>query len=404
MLGIQVQLANLPRQRALRIYIYPEVNLDTSALPDRSGVFRSELALWVGTMSAMLFMAFGDTWLTDLSNPLWYGFLFVWLFAIMLWLAFGVVRHADSLAVILGEPYGTLVLTVSVISIEVIMISAVMLTGANNPTLGRDTLFAVLMIVLNGMLGITLLLGGLRHREQNYNLRGAATYLGVIIPLAGLGLILPRYMPAAPGGQVTTLVAVWLILVSVILYGAFLWIQTLRHSGFFRQPSPRDGTSELLADEHGDIKVRSLGYHALLLPLTMLPIVLLSKKMAVLVDHGITTVGAPQALGGFLVAVLVLSPEGMAAIKSALSNQLQRTMNIALGSALSTIGLTIPAVLGISLVTGATVELGLGEAEVYLLLFTLLVAVVNFTMERTNVLHGLVHLVLFFTYIVLIFD
>ena len=349
-------------------------------------------------------MAFGDAWLADLSNPLWYGFLFVWLFAIMLWLAFGVVRHADSLAVILGEPYGTLILTVSVISIEVIMISAVMLTGANNPTLGRDTLFAVLMIVLNGMLGITLLLGGLRHREQSYNLRGASTYLGVIIPLAGLGLILPRYMPSAPGGQVTTLVAVWLILVSIILFGAFLWIQTLRHSGFFQQPSPRDGTSELLADDHGHIQVRSLGYHALLLPLTMLPIILLSKKMAVLVDHGIATVGAPQALGGFLVAVLVLSPEGMAAIKSALNNQLQRTMNIALGSALSTIGLTIPAVLGISLVTGATVELGLGEAEVYLLLFTLLVAVVNFTMERTNVLHGLVHLVLFLTYIVLIFD
>lgn len=378
--------------------------MDSASVRNRYGTFRSELALWVGAVTAALFMAFGDAWLTDLSNPFWYGLLFVWLFAIMLWLAFGVVRHADSLAVILGEPYGTLILTVSVISIEVIMISAVMLTGANNPTLGRDTLFAVLMIVLNGMLGITLLLGGLRHREQSYNLRGASTYLGVIIPLAGLGLILPRYMPAAPGGQVTPLVAVWLILVSVMLYGAFLWIQTLRHSGFFRQPSPREGASELLADEHGDIQVRSLGYHALLLPLIMLPIVLLSKKMAVLVDHGIATVGAPQALGGFLVAVLVLSPEGMAAVKSALNNQLQRTMNIALGSALSTIGLTIPAVLGISIVTGATVELGLGEAEVYLLLFTLLVAVVNFTMERTNVLHGLIHLVLFLTYIVLIFD
>ncbi len=378
--------------------------MDTSSLLGRSGIFRSELALWVGAVTAALFMAFGDGWLTDLSNPIWYGFLFVWLFAIMLWLAFGVVRHADSLAVILGEPYGTLILTVSVISIEVIMISAVMLTGENNPTLGRDTLFAVLMIVLNGMLGITLLIGGLRHREQSYNLRGASTYLGVIIPLAGLGLILPRYMPAAPGGQVTPLVAVWLILVSITLYGAFLWIQTLRHSGFFRQPSPRDGTSELLADEHGDIQVRSLGYHALLLPLTMLPIVLLSKKMAVLVDHGIATVGAPQALGGFLVAVLVLSPEGMAAIKSALNNQLQRTMNIALGSALSTIGLTIPAILGISLVTGATVELGLGGAEGHLLMFTLLVAVVNFAMERTNVLHGLIHLVLFLTYLVLIFD
>ncbi len=367
-------------------------------------MIRTELGLWVGAVTAVLFTVFGDSWLADLSNLPWFGFLFIWLFAVMLWLAFGVVRHADSLAVILGEPYGTLILTVSVISIEVIMISAVILTGANIPTLARDMLMAVLMIVLNGMLGITLLLGGLRHREQSYNLRGAATYLGVLIPLAGLGLILPRYMPAAPGGEVTTLMSVWLIAVSVTLYGAFLWIQTLRHSGFFRQPVPLEEAQELLGDEHGHIVVRSLGYHAALLPLTMLPIVLLSKKMAALVDHGIATVGAPQALGGFLVAILVLSPEGMAAVKAALGNKLQRTMNISLGSALSTIGLTIPAVLGISLVTGATIELGLGEAEVYLLLFTLLVAVVNFTMERTNVLHGLVHLVLFLTYVVLIFD
>jgi len=126
--------------------------------------------------------------------------------------------------------------------------------------------------------------------------------------------------------------------------------------------------------------------------------------MAVLVSYGIDTLGAPQALGGFLVAVLVLSPEAMAAIHAALSNQLQRTMNIALGSALSTIGLTIPAVLGISLVTGKTVELGLEPAEIFLLLFTLLVAMVNFQSERTNVLHGFVHLILFATYIVLIFD
>ena len=136
----------------------------------------------------------------------------------------------------------------------------------------------------------------------------------------------------------------------------------------------------------------------------MLPIILLSKKMAVLVDHGIVTLGAPQALGGFLVAILVLSPEGVAAIQSALSNRLQRSMNIALGSALATIGLTIPAVLGISLVTGNPIELGLESPEVYLLLFTLLVSIVNFNSERTNILQGFVHLILFMTYIVLIFD
>lgn len=136
----------------------------------------------------------------------------------------------------------------------------------------------------------------------------------------------------------------------------------------------------------------------------MLPIVLLAKKMAVLVDHGIETLGAPSAMGGFFVAVLVLSPEGVAALKSALANQLQRTVNISLGSTLSTIGLTIPAVLLISMFTGKTLELGLDPAELNLLLLTLLVTIVTFSSERTNVLHGIVHLTLFFTYVVLIFD
>ncbi len=368
------------------------------------GILRSELALWVGALTTVVFTLFGGALLSDLSNPLWSSVLFAWLFLVMLWLAFGVVRHADSLAVLLGEPYGTLILTVSVISIEVIMIAAIMITGENNPTLARDTLFSVLMIVLNGMVGFTLILGALRHHQQAYNLKGAAAYLAVIIPLAGLGIMLPRYTTSAPGGEASPVMAIFLILMSVGLWGVFLAIQTTRHRSFFLQPKA-SGTEGGEADhDHGDLVVRSLGYHALLLPLTMLPIVLLSKKMAALVDHGTATLGAPQALGGFLVAILVLSPEALAAIKAAVANQLQRTMNIALGSALATIGLTIPAVLGIGMVTGKRVELGLENAEAHLLLLTLLVSVVNFNTERTNVLQGFVHLILFLAYIVLIFD
>ncbi len=367
-------------------------------------VLRTELALLVGALTAILFTVAGDTLMSGLSSPLWYGFLFGWLFAVMLWLAFNVVRHADSLAVLLGEPYGTLILTISVISIEVIMIAAVMLTGENNPALARDTLFSVLMIVLNGMTGLTLLVGALRYKEQVYNLKGASAYLGVIIPLAGLGIVLPRYTTSAPGGEVSPLMAVYLVIMSIALYGVFLAIQTIRHRAYFEQPVIAAQDESTDDRHHDDLQVRSLGYHALLLPLTMLPIILLSKKMAILVNHGISTLGAPQALGGFLVAILVLSPEAMAAVRAALANQLQRTMNIALGSSLSTIGLTIPVVLCISLVTGRSVELGLEEPELYLLLITLLVSIVNFNNERTNVIHGFVHLVLFFTYIVLIFD
>ena len=138
----------------------------------------------------------------------------MWLFIAMLWLSFGVVRHADCLAVILGEPYGTLILTLSVISIEVIMISAVMLTGENNPALARDTMFSVLMIVLNFMLGFTLLLGGLRHHEQEYNFLGANAYLGVLFSLAMLGLVLPRFTPSAPGGELSPMMEVFLLVMS----------------------------------------------------------------------------------------------------------------------------------------------------------------------------------------------
>ncbi|MDH3987852.1 MAG: calcium:proton antiporter [Gammaproteobacteria bacterium] len=369
----------------------------------KSAVFKSEMALWCGILTTAVFLMFGYDMLGDLSSSVRFLLLFGWLFAVMLWLSFGVVRHADCLAVILGEPYGTLILTLAVISIEVVMISAVMITGDNVPTLARDTMFAVLMIILNGLLGLTLLLGGLKHREQEYNMTGAKTYLGVIVPLAVLGLILPRFTTSAPGGQVTPLMAVFLLLMSGGLYVVFLLIQTRRHTQFFKQPS---ATVEDHSDDHHHegLVIRSVGHHVLFLVLTMLPIVLLSKNMAKLVDHGIETLSAPQALGGFLVAILVLSPEGMAAIKSALSNQLQRTVNIGLGSALSTIGLTIPAVLVISLVTGRTVELGLEAAEIVLLILTLVVAAINFGTGRTNIMQGAVHLIIFLAYIVLIFD
>jgi len=371
--------------------------MNTGVLSRIPGVLRSELPLWVGIITTLLFFQKGEAWLSDLSQGGWYLFLFTWLFIVILWLAFSVVRHADSLAVILGEPYGTLILTLSVISIEVIMISAVMITGEDNPTLARDMLFSVLMIMLNGMVGVTLIVGALRHGEQKYNLKGSVAYLGVIIPLAGLGIILPRYTTSAPGGEASPLMSIYLIVMSIGLYGVFLAIQTMRHRAFFLQPASTDEAGEASeADDHGNLVVRSLGYHALLLPLTMLPIVL--------VEHGTATLGAPQALSGFLVAILVLSPEGVAAVRSALDNRLQRAMNINLGSSLSTIGLTIPAVLAIGMFTGKRVELGLEEPEIYLLVLTLLVAIVNLNSERTNVLQGIVHLILFFSYIVLIFD
>ena len=170
---------------------------------------RNEKGLLVGIATAVLWVFFGSMWLSDLSQPLWAGFCFSWLFLSILWLSFGVVRHADALAIRLGEPYGTIVLTLAVIGIEVAMIAAVSLTGKAHPGLARDTMFSVVMIVLTGMLGGTLLAGGLRHHRQEYNLSGANAYLGVLVPLAVLTLIVPRFTQSAPGGNVSPLQAVF---------------------------------------------------------------------------------------------------------------------------------------------------------------------------------------------------
>ncbi|MHC5028853.1 MAG: calcium:cation antiporter [Planctomycetota bacterium] len=277
-------------------------------------------------------------------------------------------RRASS-AILLGEPLGTLILTVSVITIEVILILAVMLTGENNPVLARDTMFAVIMVVLNGMAGLSIFLGGLKHSEPAFNLQGANTYIGILVPLAVLTLVVPSFTRKAPGGIPGPTLGVFLVVVCVVLYLVFLGIQTMRHRHYFVQPG-EEGETGHDHDDHG-FTIRTVPYHAMFLVLTMIPIVLLSKSMARIVDHGIGVAGLPTALGGLLVAILVLSPEGMAAFKAARANHLQRSVNISMGSALATISRTVPSVLVIGMFTGREVELGLNPLDMVLLVLTL---------------------------------
>ena len=321
----------------------------------------------------------------------------------MLWASFGVVRHAEALAVRLGEPYGTLILTISVIAIEVSLISAVMLTGSDSPTLGRDMMFSVLMIVLNGMVGLSLLLGGYRHVEQSFNLQSANTFLAVLIPLAALSLVLPNFTRSTPDPSFTVPQAEFLIVVTVGLYAVFLAMQTIRHRGYFTTP----GREIPEGEEHPDRPIttmRSVSFHSLLLVGFMIPIVLLSKKLAIIIDFGIAEVGAPTDFGGVLVAVLVLAPEAITALRAALSNELQRSINISLGSALATIGLTVPAVLVIGIVTGNKVVLGLDSVEMFMLGLTFFVTYINLSGGKSNLLQGFIHLILFAAYIALLFD
>jgi Ca2+:H+ antiporter len=326
--------------------------------------------------------------------------IFVALFAVMLGLSFGAVRHADQLAERLGEPYGTLILTLSVSVIEAASVSAVMLHGQNNPTLLRDSLFAVVMIILNGMVGVSLLIGAWRHREQNYNLQGANSYLGLILPLTVFSLVLPSFTRTTPGPTLSLHQSLFLILASVGLYAAFLAVQTGRHREYFAVQTAT--TLAIEAPRRGSSWPTSA--HALLLAGYLIPIVVLAEQLARPIDYFIETLKAPTALGGLAVAVLVAAPEALGALRAALDNQLQRSVNIFLGSVLATICLTIPLMLAISALTGRSLILGVEGVNRVMLLLTLAVSIVTFSSGRTNVLQGAVHLLLFGAYLLLIFE
>ena len=363
----------------------------------------AEWPLAASLLTVGAFFAWGDAIFARLAEPLWFGLCFGLLFGVILVSAFAIVRHAECLAIKLGEPVGTLILTLSVIGIEVMMISASMATGQGSPTLARDAMFSVVMIVLNGLVGLSLLLGGLRHHEQAYNLQGAAVYLAMIASLSVLGLILPNFTTATSGPTLSTIQGILLGLMSVGLYATFLFGQTTLHREYFLDVNPAGGSKSSVED-HGGLVLRSLAFHAALLVCYLVPLVVLSKKLAIPIDHGIRVLGAPPELGGFIIAALVLSPEAFTALRAAKRNQLQRSVNLLLGSVLATIGLTIPAVFGIGVLSGKSIILGLMPAEMILLALTLGVSFITFTSRRTNVLLGAVHLLLFFAYLILIFD
>ena len=363
------------------------------------GLLKDEWFLTISAATAVVFLLYDKCLLGNLDNRAWLILILAWLLAVMLGSALSVVRHADRLAERLGEPYGTLILTLSVTSIEVMSISAVMMHGANNPTLVRDTLFAVVMIVMNGMVGLSLLFGALRHREQSYNLQGANAYLSVVIPLAVLTMILPDFTVTTSGPTLSRAQQIVLALTSAGLYAAFLGIQTGRHRGYFA----------LVDEKHAKLRAapnasRPMAFHAIMVAAYLLPVIFLSEKLAVPVDYLIETLNVPVAFGGAIMAILVATPEAIGAVRAATANHLQRSVNIFLGSVLSTIGLTVPAMIVVSFITGRQIALGLQHTDQVMLVLTLTVSILTFANGRTNVLQGAVHLILFVTYVLLMFQ
>jgi len=368
---------------------------------------RTLIKLAVAWGVVLVFMLGGPTWLHDPIDPVVAVICFGVIFATILVAAFGVVHEADYLAHQLGEPYGTLILTLSIVSIEVILIAAVLLGPGENPTIGRDSIFAVMMIILNLVMGICLLLGGRRFGEQEYNSQGALAYISMTLLLAGIGLILPNTLSSGDGTFLPAQAIAFAIL-TIVLYAAFLLMQTRAYRRYFIQPElgsltiPLEPAGTPTAAQP-QLDRAGIVIHSVLLVALMLPIVLLAHDLALVIDFGIAAVGAPLALGGVLIAIIVFTPESITAIKAALDNQLQRSINLCLGAFVSTVGLTVPAVLIVGLMTGKTVVMGVSPSETVLLLLTVGLTTLTFLGQRASALQGTLHLTLFAVFGVLLF-
>lgn len=345
----------------------------------------------------------GDLLAPPVPGPLLVGALAV-VVAVILVCAFGVVHEAEHLARRLGDPYGSLVLTLSIVVIEVVLISAVMLGPGDHTTIGRDSVMAVSMIILNAVVGLCLLVGGLRHGDLTPNRAGTSAYLAMLVVLVSLAFALPAVV--GRGGSYTAAQTVPVVVLTVALYAFFLVRQMGPQAGSFREvdtPEAVTGAADeggpappirtVLATHRSEVLLR-LG----LLVATALPIVLLSHEMAALLDDGLGRVGAPVALAGVLIAMIVFLPESITSVRAALQGEVQRVSNLCHGALVSTVGLTIPSVLLIGALTGRPVVLAESPANLLLLGASLLLTATSFLAPRVTAVHGACHLVLFASY------
>lgn len=304
------------------------------------------------------------------------------------------VHHAEVIAHRVGEPYGTLVLALAVTLIEVALIVSLMAAGGEEAAgLARDTVFAAVMIILNGIIGLCLLVGGLKHREQTFSLDGVSAALVALGAIVIMTLVFPNYTVTTPGPYYSTSQLLLIAGVTVAIYGTFIFTQTIGHRQYFLQDDDQSGHHS--APPSNAVTASS----SILLLLCLAAVVLLAKKLAPSLEAAVTHIGAPDALVGVIIAAIVLLPEGLAALRAARSNRLQTSLNLALGSALASIGLTIPTVSFLSLYTNTHLRLGIDSKSSLLLMLSLFVAVMALRTGRTIILHGVVLLTVFAVYL-----
>lgn len=323
------------------------------------------------------------------------GLAFLVLFTVIMLATFRVAHHAELLAHKYGEPYGTLILTGSAVSVEVLMLIILMHNGAS-PTLVRDTIYSALMLDINGILGLAAIIGGLKHGEQKYNVDSSNSYISMILVAVGVGMVLPGFIPS----QNIKAFSLFNIVVMLLMYAVFTRIQTVNHRYFFEYPYRRKGEQRQDESEEDHINGR---WHGTLLVLYVVAIGALAELLSVFLNAGIEATGLPLALAAVSVALVSASPEILTALRAAQADRMQTVVNIALGASLATVLMTIPLVEAIALFSEIDIEMGLTPLQGGMVLLTMLVAMINFNDGETNALEGMVHLVLFLAFIALLF-
>lgn len=308
------------------------------------------------------------------------------------------VHHAEVVAHRVGEPFGTLVLAVAVTVIEAALIVSMMLAGGpDKSALPRDTIFSAIMIICNGAVGLCILAGGLKHHEQSFRLDGAASALATLIALSTLTIVLPSFTTTTPGPRYSTTQLAFAAVASLVLWAVFVFVQTVRHRDYFLPPHNADDESTHAPPPSVALAWASFG----LLVVSLLAVIGLAKILSPAIEHGVAAAGLPPAVIGIVIAMLVLLPETWAALRAARADRLQTSLNLALGSALASIGLTIPVVALLSVVLGLPLVLGLAPKDLVLLVLTFIVSGITLGTGRTNVLQGAVHLVIFGAFLLL---
>jgi len=308
------------------------------------------------------------------------------------------VHHAEVVAHHVGEPFGTLVLAVSVTVIEVALIVSLMLSGgAEAAALPRDTLYAAIMIICNGVVGVCLLVGGLTHHEQSFQIAGTGPALAALVALGTIVLVLPVFTTSSPGGTYNDPQLAFVALASLALWAVFVFVQTVRHRDYFLPAADA-------ADETVHAPPPSRGKAAVsggLLLVALVATVALAKLLSPSIEAAVAAASAPKAVVGIFIAMLVLLPETLAAVRAARANRLQTSMNLALGSALASIGLTVPAVVAAAVILELPLVLGLQPKEMAMLAMTFVVSAITLSTGRTYLMQGAVHLVVFAAFLFL---